>query len=152
MNDLNFEDCSEVTNNKKIAVSENGRKFTINNPDQKEVAKIKVDGCLIDDDRERCDYLFEVIIPDIKDKETKNIDTAIYVELKGSDIEKAFKQIMATLGYLIDRHRQVNKECFIVASRVPKASTKTQELAEKLKKSHRLAKLLIRTTQHEHKI
>ena len=152
MNDMNFDYCSEVTNNKKIAVSENGRKFTIDNPDRKEVIKIKVDGCLIDDDRERCDYLFEVIIPDTKDKEAKNIETAIYVELKGSDIEKAFKQIMATLGYLVDRHRQIDKECFIVASRVPKASAKTQELAEKLKKSHRLAKLLIRTTQYEHKI
>ena len=152
MNDLNFDYCSEVTNNKKIAVSENGRKLTVNNPDQKGVIKIEVDGCLIDNDRERCDYLFEVIIPDIKDKETKNIETAIYVELKGSDIEKAFKQIMATLGYLVDRHRHINKECFIVASRVPKASVKTQELAEKLKKSHRLAKLLIRTTQYEHKI
>ena len=151
---MNFDACSEITTNKKIPVSENGRKFTIDNPDKKEVVKIRVDGCLIDDDRERCDYLFEVIIPEIKDEgsETKNIETAIYVELKGSDIEKAFKQIMATLGYLVDRHRQIDKECFIVASRVPKASAKTQELAEKLKKSHRLAKLLIRTTQHEHKI
>ncbi len=45
---------------------------------------------------------------------------ALYVELKGKDIGKAIVQLEATLGYTRGDFNGVKRECFIVASRVPK--------------------------------
>lgn len=136
---MSFADYSEPTRNPKITVSENGRKFTIINNSRLLVIKIKVDGCLINDHRERCDYLFEVSDP---------CTEAIYLELKGKDVEKAYSQLLSTLGYLSPRHSKVKKQCHIVASRVPKMSTSIQVLKVKLDKSHQ-AKLFVHTCQGE---
>jgi len=77
-----------MSKNKIIAVSENTRRFEIRNDKSKFVNKVRVDGCLIDDNRECCDYLFEI---------DKSISLVIYVELKGSDIQKAYNQLIATI-------------------------------------------------------
>ncbi len=127
--------CRCTTNDKIIVVSENKRKFTLVNPDCKSIEKIKVDGCLIDDNRERCDYLFEIDCP---------CELAIYLELKGRNIEKAYSQLVSTLGYLSSSHSSLKRECHIVASRVPRAGPKVQELKAKLAKSHKV-KLVVHT-------
>jgi hypothetical protein len=53
------------------------------------VATIKIDGCYITDQRRRCDYLFELGEP---------THHALYVELKGKDVE-SIRTIGATLTY-----------------------------------------------------
>jgi hypothetical protein len=136
---MNFDDCTEKNQNKIVPINESGRKFTINNPNRRTISKIKVDGCLIDDEGERCDYLFEVDEP---------ITCAIYVELKGKDVPKAFSQLIATIGYLKKRHNAAKKECYIVCSRVPKTGTGVQELREKMKKECK-ATLIVKTDQYE---
>jgi len=131
---MDFEKCSTKSNNKIIPISENKRKFTIINDSQRLVNKIKVDGCLINDHRERCDYLFEIDCPCVE---------AIYVELKGTDIQKAYNQLMATLVALSTRHNKLKKECYIVASKVtPYMNAIQQSLKVKMKKQHQ-ATLLI---------
>ena len=81
---MDFSQCSEETKNKKITVSEAGKKFIIKNKQEKKVIKIKVDGSLINDHRERCDWIFEII------ESSENMNLAIYLELKGKDIQKAY--------------------------------------------------------------
>lgn len=102
------------------------------------VATIKIDGCYITDNRLRCDYLFELGEPP---------HYALYVELKGSDVGKAYAQLEATLGYFNQRHTGVPRTCYIIASRVPKTTTpKVQQLQRKLA---RLKVLLeIKTNKH----
>jgi hypothetical protein len=129
--------CRCTTNDKIVVVSENNRKFTILNQDCKLIEKIKVDGCLIDDNRERCDYVFEIDSP---------CELAIYLELKGRNIEKAYSQLVSTLGYLSSSHASLKRECHIVASRVPKAGPKVQELKAKLAKYHKV-QLFVHTTK-----
>jgi hypothetical protein len=129
--------CRCTTNDKVVVVSENNRKFTILNQDCKLIEKIKVDGCLIDDNRERCDYVFEIDSP---------CELAIYLELKGRNIEKAYSQLVSTLGYLSSSHASLKRECHIVASRVPRAGPKVQELKAKLAKSHKV-QLFVHTTK-----
>ncbi|HEY9701420.1 MAG TPA: hypothetical protein V6C58_03185 [Allocoleopsis sp.] len=124
-----FNKCSTVNNNKIVVVEENQRKFIINNAQGKTIRKVLVDGCLIDDHRQRCDYLFEIDDP---------CTLAIYVELKGKDIEKAFNQLIATLDYLSQKHKNCHKECYIIASKVPKAGPQVQVLKTKLAKSHKV--------------
>jgi hypothetical protein len=129
---MDFEKCTESSNNKIVCTPpENGKKFVINNKKGLyTIKKVKVDGCLIDDERERCDYLFE----------TQRIDdsflTVYYVELKGCDIEKAFSQLGSTLKYCNEKHCKAKKICYIVASRVPKAGTKVQNLKVKFTKTY----------------
>lgn len=132
-----IEACSEVSNNPVVVVSECGRRFEIRNPNRETINKVKVDGCLIDDHRERCDYLFEI---------GSACYCAVYVELKGSDIDKAFNQLIATLGYLSQHHRTCVKVCHIVASRVPRAGTKVQTMKTLMARKHRV-QLIVGTTQ-----
>lgn len=40
---MNFKDCSEINTNKIVTVTENKRKFTINNRHQRTIAKIQVE-------------------------------------------------------------------------------------------------------------
>lgn len=124
---MDFAKCTESTNGKTIAVEESGRKFVIKNPKAMTVKKVKVDGCLIDDNRERCDYLFEL--------GSVAANCAVYLELKGADIEKAIDQLTKTVGYLKNIHK-CKKICHIVASRVPKAGPKVQTLRLEMAKKH----------------
>ena len=70
----------------------------------------------------------------------------IYLELKGDGIENAYRQLVATIDRFIVEHRGCKKECHIVASRVPKAGPKVQQLKIELLKKKQ-AKLTISTIQ-----
>jgi hypothetical protein len=134
---MDFKTCSKVSNDHNITVEENRRKFTLKNQGGEFVRKVQVDGCLIVDARIRCDYLFEI---------GKKCHCAVYVELKGSDIQKAFSQLLATVGYVGYRHKNSRVICQIVASRVPRAGTSIQNLKLKMARKHN-ALLLVGTSQ-----
>ncbi len=90
---MNREDnpCIRVLKEKDIPLKDpDGRGksiYRIINPERKEVTIHTIDGCLIQEG-ERCDYLVAV------DESRK----AFYVELKGHDLNKAMKQIIATFN------------------------------------------------------
>ncbi len=134
---MDYDNCTTQTTNKIITASENHRKLTIKNPSAKMIVKIKVDGCLIVDSGKRCDYMFEIDNPASK---------VIYLELKGCDIEKAYYQLIDTIDRFIDRHRGIKKECHIVASRVPKAGPKVQQMKVTMLKNKQ-AQLIVSTDQ-----
>ena len=134
---MDYGNCATQTTHKRITAEENRRKLTINNPSAKVIRKIKVDGCLIIDSGKRCDYMFE--IDDLASQ-------VIYLELKGCDIEKAYTQLVATIDRFIVEHRGIKKECHIVASRVPKAGPKVQQLKIRLLKEKK-ATLIVNTDQ-----
>lgn len=98
------------TDKRKIQVfEENGRKLTLNNTNDVETVRIEVDGCEINDATIRCDFML-VVNP-------KGLD--IYVELKGTNLEHAKKQIIATHDRLSINNE---KRAYIVCSRVPKGT------------------------------
>ena len=134
---MDYGNCATQTTHKRITAEENRRKLTINNPSAKVIRKIKVDGCLIINSGKRCDYMFE--IDDLASQ-------VIYLELKGCDIEKAYTQLVATIDRFIVEHRGIKKECHIVASRVPKAGPKVQQLKIRLLKEKK-ATLIVNTDQ-----
>lgn len=122
---MDFDRCSEKNKNRVITASENNMKFIIKNPNGKQVSKVTVDGCLINDHRERCDYLFEIDNPRTD---------VYYLELKGSNIDKAYSQLKQTLGYCRNEHVRTKKLCHIVASRVPRSGSKNQVLKKRFQK------------------
>jgi len=138
---MDYGNCATQTTHKIITAEENRRKLTINNPSGKVVRKIKVDGCVIVDSGKRCDYMFE-----IDDFASQVIYWVIYLELKGCDIEKAYTQLVATIDRFIVEHRGIKKECHIVASRVPKAGPKVQQLKIRSLKEKK-ATLIVSTDQ-----
>lgn len=138
---MDYGNCATQTTNKIITAEENNRRLTIKNPLAKVVRTIKVDGCLVIDSGKRCDYMFE-----IDDLASQVICWVIYLELKGCDIEKAYIQLVATIDRFIVEHLGIKKECYIVASRVPKAGPKVQQLKIRLLKEKK-ATLIVSTDQ-----
>ncbi|MDJ0529348.1 MAG: hypothetical protein PX634_29345, partial [Microcystis sp. M53600_WE12] len=100
---MDISHCSECNNNKIVKVKENGKEFIVNNNSQKLVTKIKIDNCLIIEGK-RCDWLLEIDDP---------CSWALYIELKGKNIEQAYDQLLSTLNhsYLQKRHKESKKEC-----------------------------------------
>lgn len=99
-----------ITDSRRIQVfEENGRKLTLNNSNIVETVRIKVDGCEINDTSIRCDYMLMV--------NPKQLD--IYIELKGTNLDHAKKQIIATHSRLGINNE---KRAYIVCSRVPKGT------------------------------
>lgn len=134
-----FQRCGWLRTDKLLVVEEAGKKFTVKNEAQKKINKVKVDGCLITEGK-KCDYLFEV------NNEKPEIVHVLYVELKGKNIEHAYEQLLSTMQFCKIRHAKAKKECHIVASRIPKATTETQRLQKILKKDYG-ANLKIHTIQ-----
>lgn len=126
---MDYGRCATESTHKKITAEENGRKLTLENPNGKTIRKIQVDGCLFTDtSRKRCDYMFEI---------EKPIRFVIYLELKGSDIKKAYDQLLATIDQFNKAHQGIKKEAHIVASRVPKAGPEIQQLKIKMRKAQK---------------
>jgi len=136
---MDYDRCSTKDSPKIITVKENGMTFSVINNSRRIVCVIRVDGCLIDDSRERCDYAFEIDDP---------FRSVIYVELKGGDIAKAFSQLTSTLDHRHARHGRSKRSCFIVASRVPRAGPKVQILKVNMVRLYN-AQLYVYTTKAE---
>lgn len=121
---IQLNNCSTVSNNKIVTASENGRTFKIDNGIGYTIEKVKVDGCLIQNQNgiKSCDYFFEIT-------HQQNKQVVVYLELKGCDIKKALQQLESALNKFSSQHSSFsNKRCCIVASRVPKADSTTQNL------------------------
>jgi hypothetical protein len=108
---MNYKKCTTEVNDSKVVVKEHRSSFELRNTARLKIEKIQVDGCLIDDTRERCDWLL------VNREEKKR---ALYIELKGADIGKAIRQLEATLGYTKTDFSQCKSECYVVSTRVPK--------------------------------
>jgi hypothetical protein len=118
---MNYHKCSTITRAQKIVVKECRSSFELENPSRVPVEKIQVDGCLIDDDSERCDWLFFF---------RSHCEIAIFVELKGCDIKKAVSQLAATLTATRGRYRNARITCFAVTSRYPSQGPSVQKLTK----------------------
>lgn len=119
-----FPECEEYKSDARIVLQENRSKITFLNPNQDQILLITVDNCAINDNETlRCDY---AIIP--------CDEVEIYVELKGSDVSHAVKQIESTISLLSDSPKKIKKLCFVVSTRVPRQTTSVQQLQSQFKK------------------
>ena len=104
-------ECIEFNDTRAICIaSENGKSYQINNKSKLKVCKVKVDHCLTQKEGERrCDYLMS-----INEKTTKRV---FFIELKGSGLNDAIKQIYSTVIYLKKDFQDYQKDARIVGSR-----------------------------------
>ncbi len=117
-----YDHCTTIEKCKTKPLRENKKNFLITNPNGKYFEIIRIDGCLIDASSKKCDWL--VCIQD------SSRQHAVFIELKGTDIEYACEQLIATINSpavkTITKHYEIF--CVIVCSRVPKGGPKTQAL------------------------
>lgn len=94
------------------SVTEQGTTFSIDNPTDKELCCLQVDGCLINDDDSKCDYLFIHQPP----------TTYSFVELKSkSDVSHAFDQVKRSVEILSKKLKMEKSEihAFVVTKLTP---------------------------------
>ncbi len=125
--------------NSRFVVEENHRRFCIECKNVSDVNKYMIDKWFDNSSQHRkCDYFFEY-----KKNGNKhpNVDTAIFVELKGVDIDDAAKQIDQTIttfkkgGYF--RTATVKKVvAAIVFSHFPSNNSSYRAAVSKLRKNH----------------
>lgn len=132
----NYPECTVCSQGNKITVKENNRKYILNNLSVKQVCKIRIDGCVIDNKNQRkCDYLIiacksEMVI------NGNNItfeEEMYFVELKGKDLIGAIEQLIQTIEYF---QTQITGKVFarVVLSRSPNPrSIETDSRVKKLK-------------------
>lgn len=113
-------------------------KYVYENSSLDTLSKYRVDGCLINDDDSRCDYLLLNC--------TKKI--SYFIELKGSDLIRPVEQIERSIDKLHPDFNEYSVEARIILTRVNTTdlkSTKLIRLESKLKRLN--GKLIKRTRQ-----
>ncbi len=93
-----FVECTEIKSRRKIfTAKEEGKTYTLNNQGDFEIAKVKIDGCVLKDANKKCDWMF--LVED---------EIVIFVELKGSDVNGGLKQLHDTYFRLKNNLRYRN--------------------------------------------
>ncbi len=132
-----------VKSDSTIVFQEKKSKMTFLNPQKLEYEKVHVDGEEITDGL-RCDYLLA------------KYDTSplgeYYVELKGSDVMHAIRQLNATICKLSVDVSRMNKYAFVVATNVsPKIRTNIQKEKVNFMKDHK-AELIIKESGYKYSL
>lgn len=117
--------CIQSVNHSQIKCEEKQSKFILLNPERKLVDYITIDGCMYPRGHHElcCDYALNFD------------DTTVFVELKGSDIAHAIKQVLATnqdAKFPIN----ANKSAIIVTSKMPKDDSSLRQQKINLKKQN----------------
>jgi len=101
--------CIERSN----VAKENNKQFRIESSSNSVICRLKIDGCIINDNTiVKCDYVFKIC----------DIDKLIFVELKGTDVNHAIQQIVTTLDNLKHLIKTSSIEAYIISSSVPRAA------------------------------
>lgn len=113
--------------NNKVA-NEKGKRFEIDSNEN--FTKIRIDNCLIISNQEKkCDFGF-----------IRHLNGEFYfVELKGSDVEQAKKQIINTISYFEEKLIKIPKNKrygFVVSSKFPKSGNDVNNLIQDFKKKY----------------
>ncbi|WP_155895417.1 hypothetical protein [Comamonas aquatica] len=120
--------CSAKNNHKKIKIHEaKSSTIYIENSNSEEYYLIKYDSCIVQN-QEGADYLISKV----------DLTSVCIIELKGSDVNKAFQQISTTTTNLKNTSFSKSKKSAIIVNTAwPKASTSLQLLMQKYYSNHK---------------
>ena len=114
----NYRDCTNCSEGKLIVAEENKRKYILQNPCQKKVCKIRIDGCVIPSQSQRkCDYLMIVCESKLANEQQSDI---YFIELKGRDLISAVEQLTQTIKHFQTEKYKIMGKVFarVVLSKV----------------------------------
>jgi hypothetical protein len=123
-------DCSETRTHTRIRVDDNRspRWAVFLNPEQVQVRKIRVDGCLVVGSA-AADWIV-----------SKAASVDVIVELKGRDVDQAIRQVTATLRFWSDhaeRGQNAGLAALIVCTQYPRDNTKIERASRAIAKDYR---------------
>ncbi len=134
-----YSDCFSA----KTVAEEQGKTFRIINKFRKPVCRVRIDDCLIKSkDVKKCDFLFKIC----------ESERYLLIELKGSNVEDGFAQLVNTFCYLKNKLGAESEhfEGFIVSTQVPRAANlKVRRLKEQFLKKHQLP---VQVTSRQHRL
>jgi len=102
-----------------------------------EVIEVVVDSGLIKSEQEQCKCDFFLYVSDPNYEESREH----YIELKGTDLDHAIKQISETIKFLENNYSlnlQNKRKGYIICNKCPMASTQTQRFQLKMRKDFKL--------------
>ncbi|AEI47495.1 hypothetical protein [Runella slithyformis] len=109
-------ECELLAGTNKVFVAKDSgaiSEYRLENPNQRWVVKLKVDGCLIpSDSQKKCDFLFLAC-------EKEGGKTAYFVELKGGNLGDAIEQIQSAIEILYPKLTDFSFRCRIVQTKTP---------------------------------
>lgn len=126
MKTLNPE-CVRTSKDKIIALKDpkgGSSKARFLNPNRREVEEVIVDECAITEGV-RCDFLLNI----------REINASYFVELKGSQIQKAFDQLSRS-HKVLSQGLEKSVTWVVSSSKVPRLGPKIQRLKRLAKKEH----------------
>jgi len=127
----NYIDCSNCDERKKVVVEEKRRKFTLENPSETHICRIKIDGGIIQDqDIRKCDYLVLVC----------ENEAAYFVELKGRHFSRAVEQLTNTIKYFVENYNCGATAIFARAVLTSSPTAKAIKAAPEVRKLKQLVK------------
>ena len=129
-----FGPCELVTRAPRIPLREKRSCMTFRNAGRSRVRRIRIDGCVLKDEP-ACDYLL-----------INSCDEERYIELKGSDVRRAFEQIENTIIRV--GVNTLERKLYIISTRCPLASTEIQQ-KQKYFRSRYQARLTVKNLLHE---
>lgn len=116
--------CITQLNQRRVSISENGRKIVVKSDKDEEWELVQVDGCLITEGR-RADYMVSVN------------DTTVIIELKGANLKHACEQIFCTVERKeIRQHLRKKLGLVVICSRYPKVNTSFQVAKQKARRKY----------------
>lgn len=127
--------CKTTSRNKIFTFKEQRSSLVLNNINGVSSIKIHVDGCEINDNDIRCDYLH--IANDVE----------MYIELKGQDILHALKQIERTMKLLSSDLQKKPKISYIICTRSPLSSTEIQGFERQFRSKYN-SKLVVKSSPY----
>lgn len=121
------QNCTKIVDHKLVLVEENKRRAVFRNPRQAKYTVSRVDGCLVSDNKPRCDYLVSEVGK-----------ASVLIELKGADVDHACDQLLATVNRnnvkpLLERKLGL----LIICNRFPREDTKVQRARQKCFKAYK---------------
>ena len=123
----------------EFSVQEQQSQVIFQNPSLRQIVHVEVDGCVFKgSDGKKCDHLVSV----------DETNTSLLVELKGSNIDEAYKQLNETQERLTEH---LNRRIFWIVcySGSPRHTTEIADMRLKAR-LHKKARLLVEETTYTH--
>ena len=126
--------CRVTSNESKYVFGEKKSKLTLYNSREVATTKVIVDGCEIKDGL-RCDYWLY----------TDEVD--IFIELKGQDLQHAFRQIESSIRLLSRNSVEMERTAYVICTRSHMSSTEIQNEQKKFRKKQ--TRLIVKSSPWE---
>ena len=125
-----IEVCNECSNKSIFVRKENKSEFRLKNLSKMYINEVQVDGCLIQEEQQKCDWIYEIACHQVK--------KVIYIELKGKHLQHALEQILNTVIFCEREfgHDRCERIACVVLTSYPQVNSAIQNRKRELQRKN----------------